>query len=92
MDTKLFLHVLAGSVKKVVNCSAVLASELLGNLSKFSHALFPVFEFLDWAIVFIKTTCCIGVFDVGVDLVLPSAEDGSIVDDEVNLTEAASLT
>jgi len=88
MDTKRILHLIASLIEKVIDGTTVLASKLLGDLSQFSHTLFPVLEFPDRTIIFIIAACCISVLDVGVDLVLPSAEDLSVVDDERDLLGA----
>jgi hypothetical protein len=89
VDSQSVLHLVARSVEQVVHGFAVLAAKLLRHLSQLSHALLPVVELLDGAVVLVETAFSVSILDVGVDLVLPLAEDGCVVQDQVDFLGAA---
>ena len=95
VDTERLLHCVASVVEEVVDSTAVLAAELLTNLGELAHAPLPVVKLLDGTIVLVLTAAGDGVSDELVHLVLPLAEDASVVKDQGNvlglaLTEAVA--
>ena len=50
-------------------------------MSQFSHTLFPVFELLDRTFILVRAALSVSFVNVGLDLVLPLAEDCGIVED-----------
>jgi len=89
VDTELLLHGITCLVQKVVDGAAVLASELLRHLGQLSHALLPVVELLDGAVVLVVATLLVGILNIGIDFVLPFAENGCVVKDEVDFLGGA---
>ena len=73
-DAELVLLLVAGQVEDIVDSAAVLAAELLGDLGELSHALLPVVELLDGAVVLVVAALSVGILDVRVDLLLPLGE------------------
>ena len=84
VDSKLLLHGIAGLVQKVVDGAAVLASELLRHLGQLSHALLPVVKLLNGAVVLVVAALLVGILNVGIDFVLPFAENSCVVKDEAD--------
>lgn len=91
-DSELFRLGLAGVLEEVIDGAAVLAAELLADLGQLSHALLPVVELLDGAVVLVVAALSVGVIDVGVDLLLPSAEDVGVLVDNLNSTVSLTKT
>jgi len=61
--------------KNIVDSSAVLASELLGDTSEFSHSLFPVLELLERMRISVVDLLSIGTIKSSLNLAAPLVED-----------------
>jgi hypothetical protein len=90
VDTESVLHPVTGLLEHIVNGAAVLRSELLRDLSQFSHALLPVIEFFHWASILVVAAFSVDILDVGLDLVLPAVKDLGVVENQRNLLGAAT--
>lgn len=58
-ENNIIMHLVVSLVNKVVNGTALLVIMRLVDLSQFSRALLPLFEFTDRAIISIKAACFI---------------------------------
>ena len=73
--SKLFRRVLRGLSEDIVDGSAVLGSQLLGDTSELSHSLFPVLKLLEGMSILIVVLFSIGTIQSTLDFVAPLIED-----------------